>query len=71
MAKYAHNLFNAAKISFANETWLVSKELGIDGNQVMALVAQSAEGDVEPSLWYPRWFPLRRQLSTQGYRSFR
>ena len=50
MAKYAHNLFNAAKISFTNETWLVSKELGIDGNQVMALVAQSAEG-----MWNPRY----------------
>jgi UDP-glucose 6-dehydrogenase len=71
MAKYAHNLFNAAQISFANETWLVSKELGIDGNQVMASRGSVRRGDVEPSLWYPRWFPLRRQLSTQGYRSFR
>jgi len=44
MAKYAHNLFNATKISFTNEMWRVSRELGIDGNQVMALVAQSAEG---------------------------
>jgi UDPglucose 6-dehydrogenase len=50
MAKYAHNLFNAAKISFTNETWLMSKELGIDGSQVMALVAQSAEG-----MWNPRY----------------
>ena len=50
MMKYAHNLFNATKISFANEMWLVSRELGIDGNQVMALVAQSAEG-----MWNPRY----------------
>jgi UDPglucose 6-dehydrogenase len=50
MVQYAHNLFNAAKISFANEMWLVSKELGIDGNQVMGLVAQSAEG-----MWNPRY----------------
>jgi UDPglucose 6-dehydrogenase len=50
MMKYAHNLFNAAKISFSNEMWLVSRDLGIDGNQVMALVAQSAEG-----MWNPRY----------------
>jgi UDPglucose 6-dehydrogenase len=50
MTKYAHNLFNAAKISFANEMWMASEDLGIDGNQVMALVAQSAEG-----MWNPRY----------------
>ncbi len=50
MTKYAHNLFNAAKISFTNEMWLASKALGIDGDQVMALVAQSAEG-----MWNPRY----------------
>lgn len=50
MTKYAHNLYNAVKISFANEMWQVSRELGVDGNQVMALVAQSAEG-----MWNPRY----------------
>lgn len=50
MMKYAHNLFNATKISFANEMWLACRELGIDGNQVMALVAQSAE-----AMWNPRY----------------
>ncbi len=50
MVKCAHNLFNAAKISFANEIWLLSRELGIGGNQVMALVAASAEG-----MWDPRY----------------
>ncbi|MDP2948964.1 MAG: nucleotide sugar dehydrogenase [Chloroflexota bacterium] len=50
MVKYTHNLFNAAKISFANEIWLLSRELGIGGNQVMALVAASAEG-----MWNPRY----------------
>lgn len=50
MTKYAHNLFNAAKISFTNEMWMVSKELGIDGNQVMTLAAKSAEG-----MWNPRY----------------
>jgi len=50
MTKYAHNMFNATKISFANEMWLVSRDLGIDGNQVMALVSQSAE-----AMWNPRY----------------
>jgi len=50
MTKYAHNMFNATKISFANEMWLVSRGLGIDGNQVMALVSQSAE-----AMWNPRY----------------
>ncbi len=50
MTKYANNLFNAAKISFANEMWLASRELQIDGNQVMAMVAQSAEG-----MWNARY----------------
>jgi UDPglucose 6-dehydrogenase len=44
MIKYVHNLYNATKISFANEIWTVSKELGIDGNFVMEVVAKSAEG---------------------------
>jgi UDPglucose 6-dehydrogenase len=50
MTKYAHNLFNATKISFANEMWLLSRQLGIDGDQVMAMVAQSAE-----AMWNPRY----------------
>jgi UDPglucose 6-dehydrogenase len=50
MVKYAHNLFNATKISFANEMWLLSRELNIDGNLMMALVAQSAE-----AMWNPRY----------------
>jgi UDPglucose 6-dehydrogenase len=50
MTKYAHNLFNATKISFANEMWLLGRRLGIDGDQVMAMVAQSAE-----AMWNPRY----------------
>jgi UDPglucose 6-dehydrogenase len=44
MAKYVSNLFNATKISFANEVWLQSNVLGIDGNAVMSIVSQTAEG---------------------------
>jgi UDPglucose 6-dehydrogenase len=57
MMKYAHNLFNATKISFTNEIWLASKELEIDGNQVMALVAQSAEGMRNPRYGTRGGFP--------------
>ncbi|MEM2856137.1 MAG: hypothetical protein QW416_03450 [Candidatus Nitrosocaldaceae archaeon] len=44
LTKYTHNLFNAAKISFTNQIWLISKELGINGNRIMEIVSESAEG---------------------------
>jgi UDPglucose 6-dehydrogenase len=43
MVKCSHNIFNAAKISFWNEMWLVCQELGIDHDQVATTVADSAE----------------------------
>jgi UDPglucose 6-dehydrogenase len=46
--KCAHNLFNAAKISFWNEMWLVCQELGIDHQLVSSTVARSAEGSFNP-----------------------
>jgi len=50
MAKYASNLYNAAKISFTNEIWSACRRLGIDGDEVMAIASQSAEG-----MWNPRY----------------
>ncbi len=50
MEKYAHNLFNAAKISFTNEIYKVSQQLGLDGNEIMEMVSQSAEG-----MWNPAY----------------
>jgi UDPglucose 6-dehydrogenase len=50
MIKYAQNLYNAAKISFANEIWTVCRKLGINSDIVMEAVAQSAEG-----MWNPRY----------------
>jgi len=50
MIKYAHNLYNATKISFTNEIWSISQNLNIDGNLVMEVVAKSAEG-----MWNPRY----------------
>lgn len=49
LVKCAHNLFNATKISFWNEIWLVARELGIDNiDAISATVAKSAEGSISP-----------------------
>jgi UDPglucose 6-dehydrogenase len=48
LAKCAHNLFNAAKISFWNEMWLVARALGIPIDGIAQTVAYSAEGSVNP-----------------------
>lgn len=47
--KYVHNCFNATKISFTNEMWLLGKQLGIDANAVMRIVAKTAEGSWNPN----------------------
>lgn len=46
--KCSHNIFNAAKISFWNEMWLVASCLGVDLDEVSATVALSAEGSMNP-----------------------
>jgi UDPglucose 6-dehydrogenase len=43
MVKCAHNIFNATKISFWNEMWLVCQELGLEHDEVATTVANSAE----------------------------
>ncbi len=48
LVKCAHNIFNATKISFWNEMWLVSERLGVNGDEVAATVAQSAEASTNP-----------------------
>jgi UDPglucose 6-dehydrogenase len=42
--KCAHNIYNATKISFWNEMWLVARELNLDHDAIAATVAISAEG---------------------------
>ena len=44
MAKYVSNCFNATKISYSNEMWLLAAELGLDGNEVLRIASQAAEG---------------------------
>jgi UDPglucose 6-dehydrogenase len=48
MIKCSHNVFNAAKISFWNEMWLVCQRLGLDAGAVATTVARSAEGSINP-----------------------
>lgn len=48
LIKCAHNIYNAAKISFWNEMWLVAQRAGVDANAVSSTVAQSAEGSINP-----------------------
>ncbi len=44
LIKYVHNFFNAAKISFANQIWFIARKFGIDGNKIMSIVSETAEG---------------------------
>jgi UDPglucose 6-dehydrogenase len=46
--KCAHNIFNATKISFWNEMWLVAQRIGVDLDPIAATVARSAEGSINP-----------------------
>jgi UDPglucose 6-dehydrogenase len=46
--KCAHNIFNATKISFWNEMWLVAQKIGLDLDPIAATVAKSAEGSINP-----------------------
>jgi UDPglucose 6-dehydrogenase len=48
LVKCAHNLFNATKISFWNEMWMVARALGIPIDGVAETVAYSAEGSLNP-----------------------
>jgi UDPglucose 6-dehydrogenase len=48
LVKNAHNLWNATKISFWNEMWLVAGRLGLDADEVAGIVANSAEASFNP-----------------------
>lgn len=48
LVKCAHNIFNATKISFWNEMWLVARQIGVDLDEVSTTVARSAEGSINP-----------------------
>jgi UDPglucose 6-dehydrogenase len=48
--KFIHNSFNATKISFSNEMWLLGQTIGLDANIALQLAAKTAEG-----LWNPNY----------------
>jgi UDPglucose 6-dehydrogenase len=48
LVKCAHNIYNATKISFWNEMWLVAQRLGLDLDPIAHTVARSAEGSFNP-----------------------
>jgi UDPglucose 6-dehydrogenase len=48
LVKCAHNIYNATKISFWNEMWLVAQAYGIDADPVASTVAASSEGSINP-----------------------
>jgi UDPglucose 6-dehydrogenase len=46
LVKCCHNIYNATKISFWNEMWLISEQLDIPVHDIAATVALSAEASV-------------------------
>lgn len=44
LQKYIHNLYNAVKISFFNEFFVIGKEMNMDTKKVMETVVKSCEG---------------------------
>jgi UDPglucose 6-dehydrogenase len=46
--KYVQNCFNATKISFANEMWLLGQKLGVDANFALQMAVAAGEGYWNP-----------------------
>jgi len=57
MLKYVNNIYNATKISFTNEIWSACHALGIDGDEVMSIVARSAEASWNPQYGIKGGYP--------------
>jgi UDPglucose 6-dehydrogenase len=49
MIKCCHNIFNATKISFWNEMWLVCQKLGLEADDIATTVSRSAEASTNPA----------------------
>ena len=69
--KYVHNCFNAAKISFSNEMWLIGQKLGIeDPNLALKLATISAEGFWNPEYGTVGGFPYAGHCLPKDSRAF-
>jgi GDP-mannose 6-dehydrogenase len=53
MVKYVANCWHAAKIGFANEIGRVAKGFGVDGREVMRIIAQDTKLNVSPVYMKP------------------
>ena len=53
MIKYVANTWHATKIGFANEVGRVAKAFGVDGRQVMRLIAEDTKLNVSPVYMRP------------------
>ena len=47
--KYVNNCFNATKISFANQMWLIGQKLGLDVNSILGISVLTTEGYWNPN----------------------
>lgn len=53
MVKYACNAFHAAKITFANEVGNICRHAGLDGRQVMSILASDRQLNASPAYLAP------------------
>jgi len=53
MVKYVANCWHAAKIGFANEVGRVAKGFGVDGRDVMSIIAEDTRLNVSPAYMKP------------------
>jgi GDP-mannose 6-dehydrogenase len=53
MLKYASNAFHALKVAFANEVGAVSRELGVDGREVMRAFCEDRNLNISPAYLRP------------------
>jgi UDPglucose 6-dehydrogenase len=56
--KIMHNCFNATKISFWNEMWLLCERLGLDQSDIGSVVAVSSEASFNPTYGTQGGFPF-------------
>lgn len=71
--KYAHNLVNAAKISFANEMWRLGERIGIDTNEALSIVSRTAEACWNPDYGLRGGYPYSGSClpkDTKGFHEF-